>query len=154
MAAQSTQLADLLLNDKERPKVVAEVSHLIESQVSAKRGFSGTALRTAMSMARKASPNAIPNSVDHLLPEFCETLQPHFDAFQAQAETKDAATFTDYVQQRKAQISDEILAVTDRRADRSSNKTIKSMYAKLRSTAEEEVRNIAPGLARLVDQRR
>ena len=150
MAAHSTQLADLLLNDNERPKVVAEVSHLIESQVSAKRGFSGTALRTAMSMARKASPNAIPNSVDHLLPEFCETLQPHYDAFLAQG----SGTFADYVSQRKADISDEILSVTDRRAARSTNKTVKSMYAKLRSTAEDEVRNVAPGLARIVDPRR
>ncbi|MBR9812958.1 hypothetical protein GYB61_03755 [bacterium] len=150
MAAKSTQLADLLLNEKERPRVVAEVSHLIETQVSAKRGFSGAALRTALTMARKASPSAIPNSVDHLLPEFCATLQPHFDAFQAQG----TGTFTDYVKQRKVQISDEILAVTDRRATRSNNKTLKSMYAKLRSTAEDEVRNIAPGLARVVDERR
>ena len=149
MAAKSPQLADLLLDENERPKVVAEVSHLIESQVSAKRGFSGTALRTAMSMARKASPNAIPNSVDHLLPEFCQTLQPHFEAFQAQG----SGTFADYVEQRKAEISDEILAVTDVRAERSNNKTLKSMYGKLRSTAEEEVRNVAPGLARIVDQR-
>lgn len=149
MAAQSIQLADLLLDETQRAQVVNEVSHLIESQVAAKRGLSGAALKTAMSMARKASPNAIPNSVNHLLPEFCETLQPHFDAFQAQG----TGTFTDYVEARKAQISDEILAVTDRRAERSTNKTVKSMYGKLRSTAEQEVRNVAPGLARLVDAR-
>ena len=150
MSGDKPQLADLLLTDSERPRVVAEVSQLIETQVAAKRGFSGTALRTAMSMARTARPDAIPNAVNHLLPEFCEQLQPHFDAFHDSGK----ASFAEYVTEHKQSISSELLAVTDRRAARSSNKAVTSMYAKLRSTAEDEVRNVAPGIAALVDQRR
>ena len=140
-------LADALLTSNERPRIVAEVSQILETQVSSKRGLSGMALKTGLKMAKSRNPDAIPNAVDRLIPEFCEILEPYYADYKA----SDTAHFSTYVEERKTVIRDDILGIVDGRAAKSQNKTFVSTYAKLRGAAKDEVETALPKIAAVIE---
>lgn len=143
------QLADILLAEDYRDTVVDRITEVIEQQVANRKGLSGAGLRTAMKMAKSARPDILPTAVNRLLPEFCEALEPHFQQFQ----DSDEADFHAFVMAREDAVAEDMLAVTDRKADASTNKTFKKMYKQLRGSAGGEIRAALPHLAQLVQAR-
>ena len=143
-------LSDLLLDDARRPQVVSEIVELIESQVAARRGLAGAGMKTALAMAKKARPDMLTVVVERVLPEFCETLQPYYTEFLESGESD----FVGYVESRRDEIGQQMLAVIDARTERSQNQSVKSMYKRLRGSAGDELVNIAPKLASLVERYR
>lgn len=143
------QLADILLAEDYRDTVVAQVSDVVEDQIAKRKGLSGAGIRTALKMAKANRPDILPVVINRLLPDFCEALEPHFQAFLASDETD----FPRFVSQREEDIQEAMLSVTDARAEHSQNKTFKKMYRQLRGTAGQEVRAILPRLAVLVQAR-
>lgn len=140
------QLSDILLAEDYRSTVVTQITDVVEAQIAKRKGLSGAGVRTALKMAKANRPDILPIVINRLLPDFCEALEPYFQAFLQSDETD----FPRFVSQREEQVQEAMLSVTDARAEHSQNKTFKKMYRQLRGTAAEEVRVILPRLAALV----
>lgn len=144
------QLADILLADDYRDTVVERISAVIEEQVANRKGFAGAGLRTAIKMAKATrGDTVVSEAVNRLLPDYCEALEPHFQQFRDSDETD----FPAFVKAREDVIAEDMVAVIDRRAEKSNHQTFRKMHKQLRSTVGGEVRVALPHLAQLVQAR-
>jgi hypothetical protein len=128
-----------------RPKVVQSCVDLVESEVAAKRGLSGAAIKAGYKVVKALKPGMVPSVIDTLLPEFAAAMQPLFDKSTDGGAGSDA--FTQYITAHPDETADALLTVTDTRAERAQNRTVKKTYERLRGTAKDNVRTAVPGLA-------
>jgi hypothetical protein len=135
-------LADKLTSSENRPKVVAACVDLVESEVAAKKGFSGAAVKAGYKVVKTLKPGMVANVVDKLLPEWADALQPIFDENE-----QDADRFCAHLNGKPEQAADALLSVTDSKAENADNKTLKKTYERLRGTAKDNVAAAVPGLA-------
>lgn len=142
-----TVLSTALLDPATRPQVVDALVQLAESEVSGKKGMSGTMLRTAFSGARKASPGSVRKAVDALLPGVAATLDPHYAAKGEQA-------FGSYLSDpvRSGQVADELLAVADARARSVEGNALGRFYGSFRGRAKEHVVAALPTLGAALER--
>jgi len=140
----SSILVDTLGREPVRPKVVEETVHLIDSQVKTK----GFMLKAAYSTIKAIKGKFVPEVVDALLDEWLGKIQPHYDKW----ETAKSSTFADYVIARSDDVAEDLLQVTDERAQRTSHTTAKKMYMKMRDSAKRNVVEAIPELARLLEK--
>jgi len=137
-------LQELLLGDT-RPQVVDDCVALVDSEVAGKRGLGGIAVKGAYGVVKRIKPGIIRDAVSHLLDEFVQKLEP----FYAEA-TEASEDVTSYWSPRKGKIADALLGVTDKRAHKADNRTIRKAYDKLRPSAQKHVEAAVPGVARIV----
>lgn len=128
-------LADTLLNEENRPTVVADCSEVIEAEVKSKSGVSGFAIKTAFKTIKAFKRNIVPESVNALLEDFVAVLEPYYDEFKADG----GSDVKHFVTQNDARIADAMLGITDGRAQRSKHKTLVKAYTKLRPKGKEQV---------------
>lgn len=134
-----------LLEPTRRPTVVTALAGVIDSEVDAKSGLSGTAIKAAYKSVQKVRPGAVDTAANQLLPEFLVALQPFWDS-------KDAGTdFGDYLNARGDQVADALLAVTDRRTSE-ANPALAKAYSSLRGKAQDHVRASLPSLGSTIQQ--
>ena len=55
-----------------------------------------------------------------------------------------------YIDANATRVADALLAITDRKAERSTNGAVKGAYSKLRGMAKSNVESAIPGLAKIV----
>lgn len=134
-------LRDILLA-AQRPSVVADCVALVDSEVAAKGGFGGIAIKGAYAVVKAVKPGIISAAVDHMLDEFVARLEPFY--IEAPAE------FAAHLEKNKSRVADALLGVTDARASRAANATIKKAYEKLRPSAAKHVEAAVPGVGRVV----
>ena len=139
-------LADILLAPQRRQVVIRDCVRLIEAHVDSRSGIKGLALKTGMAMLNKAKPGLIERATAILLPEFATALEPLHQAYAASGSTD----FTAYLQAHAAQAAEALLQVADARVVESDSTVVKSTYARLRSSAETEVRSVMPALSQLI----
>ncbi len=144
-----TSLAKKLTTDDVPPKVVQACVELVEAQVAAKRGLSGMAIKTGFKVIKALKPGMITDTVDTLLPEFACSLQDIYD--KTADKTGEKSDFTRYLTDHSGEAADALLQVTDARAERAKNRTIKKTYDRLRGTAQANVRDAVPNLARALE---
>ncbi|MBI5508787.1 MAG: hypothetical protein HY903_08550 [Deltaproteobacteria bacterium] len=138
-------LKELLLAPAVRPKVIDDCVTLVDDEVAAKSGLAGLAIKAAYAIVKKVKPGIIREAVDHLLDDFVARLEPFY------AESLQAKSPVDsYFGARAEAIADALLGVTDARAERAKNKTIKAAYDKLRPTGVKHTAAAVPGVARLI----
>lgn len=142
-----TTLAEKLTAPPVRSKVVAACVDLVEREVEAKKGLSGVAIKAGFKVVQALKPGMIANVVDMLLPEFAGALQGIYDKT-TQGAANPSAAFTDYLASHTDEAADALLHVTDSRADRAKNATLKKTYQRMRGSAKENVATAVPGLAR------
>jgi hypothetical protein len=135
-------LADKLTHADHRPEVVAACVDLVESEVAAKKGLSGTAIKAGFKVVKTLKPNMVANVVDKLLPEWADALQPIYDKSQ-----EDPERFCAHLQEFPGEAADALLSVTDAKAEQADNKTLKKTYERLRGTAKDNVATAVPNLA-------
>jgi hypothetical protein len=135
-------LAEKLTSTENRPQVVKACVDLVESEVAAKKGLSGTAIKAGYKVVKTLKPGMVANVVNKLLPEWADALQPIYDANE-----HDADRFCTYLQEHPAETADALLSVTDAKAEQADNKTIKKTYERLRDSAKDNVSTAVPGLA-------
>lgn len=135
-------LADKLTSPENRAQVVQSCVDLVESEVSAKKGLSGAAIKTGYKVVKTLKPGMVSNVVDKLLPEWADALQPIYDANE-----QDTDRFCGYLKDHPGETADALLSVTDARAEGVDNKTIKKTYERLRGSAKDNVVAAVPGLA-------
>lgn len=127
-----------------RTQLVADCVDLVDAQVKSK----GIMIKTAYATVKAIKRRFVPEVVDGLLDDWLAKLAPHHDRW-AQAK---ASGFADYLIARSEDVAEDLLSVTDERAERTSHGTAKKMYGKMRDSAKRNVIEAIPELARLVER--
>ncbi len=125
-----------------RAAVIADTVELIDATVKEK----GFLMKGAYATVKAIKKRFVPEVVDSLLNEWLGKLQPHYDRWSAQPTT----TFPEYVIARSDDVAEDLLSVTDARAEKTSHTTAKKMYLKMRDSAKKNVVESIPGLAKMI----
>lgn len=142
-----TTLSERLLNDDVRPHLVKDCCAIVDRQVSAKRGLSGIALKTAYSTVKAIKRGFVPGVVNALLDEWVEKLAIFETEHAAKA---GGSTLEQYLIQERARVAEALLEVTDLRAEKTKHKTAKKIYLRQRPNALKNVEDGIEDLAALV----
>ena len=137
------------LQEMDRPALIKEAADLINEEVARKSGLSGMALKGGYKVVKKLKPGMIEDAVDHLLDEFTDALDPLYQDYQEQDEV---SSFEGYIKKHDRQAANDLLSITDSRAENSDNRVLKSTYSKLRGQAEKHVVEALPGVGRMIDK--
>ena len=140
----SSILVDTLGREPVRPKVIEETVGLIDSQVKQK----GFLIKGAYSTIKAIKRGFVSETVDALLDDWLGKLQPHYDKW----ETAKSSTFADYLIARSDDVAEDLLKVTDERAEKTSHTTAKKMYGRMRDSAKRNVVEAIPDLSRLLEK--
>ena len=138
-------LTELLSAPHERPAVVADATALIDRQVRATSGVSGLAIRSAYRVVSGVRPGMVASAVDGMLVPFANALDPFYQEHLASGEPLDQL-----LADQRTTMADALLSVTDDRAERSRNRTVKRAYVRVRGSARGHVEAAAPGIAELI----
>ena len=139
-------LADALKDDTKKAAIVNDCCTLVDEEVAAKGGLSGIAVKAGYAAVKGIKPGFIKSTIDHLLPEFAEKLDP---LWTEAAKTPAPGSF---LTSNKGRVADALLAVTDARAAKSNKGMVKSTYEKLRGSAKKNVEEAVPRLAKLLEK--
>jgi hypothetical protein len=142
-----TTLKEVLTTEAKRPKVIADCVALIDEEVKSKGGIGGLAIKGAYAVVKAVKPGFIAEAVDHMLDDFAAKLEPFYE--QAKAAGQTAAV---HMNARPADVANALLAISDERASRAKNQTVKKAYEKLRPTGQKHVESAVPAIGRLIDQ--
>ena len=139
-----SSLVEKLARDPVRPQMITDCVELIDAQVKQK----GFVIKSAYATIKAIKKKFISEVVDSMLDEWLEKIQPHFDKWSV-AKT---STFTDYVVARGDDVAEDLLAVTDGRAEKTSHTTAKKMYGRMREGAKKNVIEAIPALAQMIER--
>ena len=139
-----SSLVEVLGKPPKRETVIADCVNLIDAQVKQK----GFILKSAYATIKAIKKGFIPEVVDSLLDDWLGRLQPHYEKWSA-AKT---SSLSDYLVARSDDVAEDLLSVTDARAEKSSHGTAKKMYGKMRDGAKRNVVEAIPELAKLVEK--
>lgn len=142
-------LAEILLADDKRPMVIEECKILLDREVSRKSGFSGLAIKAGYKVVKKIKPTLIAEAFNDLIDDFAVRLEPIFADYQSQ---DSQGAFKDFIKQRDADAAEALLGITDDRARRADNKTIKKTYEKLRPYGKKNVQEAVPAIGEMIDK--
>jgi Family of unknown function (DUF6918) len=137
-----------LLDADRREAVVTDLQEFVDQEVAGKSGLSGGLIKTGYAAVRKVRPGIIRSAVDSMLDEFVAALEPYWAAYRSQP----VAGFGAYLAGRPHEVAQALLAVTDRRAQRSSRASVTNVYGKLRPKGEQNVVEALPRLGDLVER--
>ena len=140
-------LNDILLVPGNRPKVIADCAKLIEEEVDSKGGLTGLAVKAAFAVVKAVKPGFVNEAVDHMLDDFVKRLEPFWADAQAKNEPIGAL-----LNARAPQVADALLTISDDRAAKSTNNTLKKAYEKLRPTGKKHVEQAVPRVGRLIQK--
>lgn len=140
----SSTLVDTLGKDPHRPQVVEDCVGLIDAQVKQK----GFLIKGAYSTIKAIKKRFIPEVVEGMLDDWLGKLQPHYDKW----ETTKPSSFSDYIIARSDDVAEDLLKVTDERADKTTHTTAKKMYLRMRDSAKRNVVEAIPDLAKLLER--
>ena len=143
------QLKDIIEDEGKRKAVVDDCVVLVNSEVKSKRGLGGMAVKAAFALVKAIKPRILEESVDGLIDDFVEAVQPHYESFQ---NDNSSGTLETYLNQRGERVAESLLGITDRRAERSSSKTMVKAYKKLRPKGKVHVEQAVPGIGRVLDR--
>jgi hypothetical protein len=138
-------LSHYLTAPRQRPLVVADACTLIDRQVAATSGVSGLAIRSAYRVVSSVRPGMVATAVDGLLVPFSEQLDPYYQEY-----LSTGVALSEILESQRTSMAEALLAITDDRADRTSNRTVKRAYQRVRGSARHHVEAAAPGIADLI----
>ncbi|MEZ5211078.1 MULTISPECIES: DUF6918 family protein [unclassified Gordonia (in: high G+C Gram-positive bacteria)] len=124
-----SSLAPLLTD---RAAVSNDLAEVIDAQVKAQTGMSGTAVKGAYAAARKFKPGIVVAATSAMLPDFLDALSPLWDSRPA------GTSFGAHLAARSDEASEALLAVTDRQAQTAPAALAKA-YKSLRGKAKTYV---------------
>jgi hypothetical protein len=145
-----------LLDADRRGGVVTDLQALVDQEVAGKSGLSGGLVKAGYAAVKKVKPGIIRGAIDSLLEDFVAALEPYWAAYlaadRAAVPGQPASGFGAFLAARPQEVSQALLAVTDRRVERSSRAAITSVYAKMRPRGQENVIEALPRLGDLVER--
>ena len=141
-------LQETLLAPETKPHVTADCMTLIQQEVSAKSGVSGTTVKLAYKTVNAFASGYVQSMVETLLPDMIDRLEPYWADFTASG----AGDFGDYLVKRGDEVSEALLSVTDARAAASDRPTIIKAYRSVRGSAAKHVTGALPAVGALVQK--
>jgi hypothetical protein len=139
-------LQEILLTPETQPKVVTDGKVLIDQEVSEKSGISGTAVKLAYKTATSFAPGYFHNTVEDLLPQLAEQLEPYWADFSASG----GSEFGDYLAKRGDEVAEALLSLTDSLAEASERPIIVKAYRTVRGSAGKHIQAALPRVGDLV----
>ncbi len=143
-SAPMSTLKEVLASPTARPQVIADCERVIEEEVDSK-GLAGLPIKAAYKIVKAIKPGFVSEVIDHMLDDFAERLDPLYQAAVSRNEP-----VTAYFNARPGEVAEALLSITDQRAQRAKNQTLKSAYERLRSSAKKHVEAAVPRISRLV----
>lgn len=147
MSDQET-LTQKIGSEPTRSQVVKECVVLVDEEVQAKSGVSGLAIKGAYGTVKKIKPDFVTAAIDGLLDGWLARLEPYYASWRQAT----GSTFAQYVTVRADDVAEDLLAVTDARAETSKYKAAAKLYTKLRPSAKKHVATAVPKLGALVER--
>jgi len=138
----SDTLKAIITKPETRPVVVDECVDLVETEVQGK----GLIIRGAFKTVKKIKPGFVKGAIDGLLDDWLDKMEPYYGTWKAD----NSGGFSAHLSANKRDVANDLLTVTDERADSSKHKTAAKMYKKLRPSALNNVESAVPGLASLI----
>ena len=142
-------LKNIIGDQAKRTAVIADCVDLVNAEVKSKTGLGGLAVKAAFAVVKAIKPHILEESVDNMLDEFVDRLQPLYAKYQ---DDGSSGTLEAYLGARASDTADALLAITDRRAERAKNRTLANAYYKLRPKGKTHVEQAAPGVGRVLDK--
>jgi alkylhydroperoxidase/carboxymuconolactone decarboxylase family protein YurZ len=139
-------LPEILLAPDVRPHVIADSLTLIDSELADKSGISGSAIKLAYKTANSFASGYIRETVEKMLPEFAEQLQPYWADFTASG----GAQFGDYLAKRGDEVAESLLSISDAMAERSNKPVVVKAYRAVRAGAARHIQAALPRVGDLV----
>lgn len=139
-------LVQVLADPVKKSAVVRDAAQLVEMEVDARGGLTGFALKAGYRTVKALKPGIIEQVLHMLLPEFAPVLDPYVEKGRADGD------LAAHLRKHADAIANGLLGVTDRRAERTTNATIKRAYSTLRGSAQREVAASVPKLAGLIER--
>jgi hypothetical protein len=146
--SDETSLAAILGRESVRPQVVSECVALIDQHVKAKSGLSGVAIKGAYGTIKRIKPRFVPEVIDGLLDDWLAQVQPYYDRWRSGG----AGSLTEHLTARSDDVAEDLLSVTDGRAEGTKHTTAKKMYLRMRPSAKKNVIDAIPDLGRLIER--
>jgi hypothetical protein len=147
MTTAAATLQEILLAPETQPKVIDDCCALIEQEVKTLSGISGTAVKVAYKTVITFAANHVRYMVETLLPKLVEKLQPYWADFNSSG---GGGVFGDYLAKHGDQVSEDLLSVTDARAEGSDRPVIIKAYRSVRTGASKHIRAALPRVGDLV----
>jgi hypothetical protein len=144
--ATDTLSSRLLSDASKRPRLLSDCERLIDEEVASKGGLSGLAIKGAYKVVQAVKPGIIREAMDGLLDDFVKRLDPLFT--QHRTAGGEPKAFGDFLNRRTGEVADALLGITDDRAKRAKNQTLKGAYEKLRPQAKKHVEEAIPRVGR------
>lgn len=142
----NTLAARLLADPAKRPRLLTDCERLITDEVASKGGLSGLAIKGAYKVVCAVKPGVVRESMDGLLDDFVRRLEPFWASHTQNG--GDAKAFGDALTQKRTEVADALLGITDDRAKRAKNTTLKGAYERLRPQAKKHVEEAIPRVGR------
>jgi Family of unknown function (DUF6918) len=151
----SSTLKARLGADPPRAAVIADCVTLIDRQVKSKGGLGGMALRASYATIKAIKRGFVREVVDSLLDEWLDKLQPYYDKWLANqtgaAPAGGQGSFPEFVIARSDEVAEDLLSVTDKRAETTKHTTAKKGYLKMRGSAKRNVVEAIPELSKVIE---
>jgi hypothetical protein len=145
-SSDETLSGKLLTDTSKRPRILGDCERLIADEVDSKGGLSGLAIKGAYKIVCAVKPGIIRESMDGLLNDFVKRLDPFYADHRAKG--GDPKAFASALASRSSEVADALLGITDDRAKRAKNATLKGAYEKLRPQAKKHVEEAVPRVGR------
>jgi hypothetical protein len=142
-------LPDILSADGASKQLTADVQALVEQELNAKSGVSAAALKVAYKVVTAFAPGYYQSTVEQMLPDFLEKLQPFWADFQAGGA---AGTFGDHLASRGPEVAEAVLGVTDAMARGSERPIVVKAYNTVRGGAGKNIEAALPAVGALVEK--
>jgi hypothetical protein len=141
-------LSDAMLRPDVFPHVVADCQALVDNEVAAKGGLSGTALKVAYKAVKSFAPGYYETALKNMVPLFVDRLEPYWINFQASG----GGHFGDYLASRGQQVAESLLSVTDQMASTSHRAMVVKAYNGVRGGAAKNIEVALPNLGAMIQK--
>lgn len=146
MTDEDTLQQRLLADPQKRPRLLDDCVRLIDDEVASKGGLTGLAIKAAYKIVCAIKPGIIRDSMDSLLDDFVRRLEPFYAKHRSGG--GDPKSFGNVLAGQRSEVADALLGITDDRAKRAKNETLRSAYSKLRPQAKKQVEEAIPRVGR------
>ncbi len=126
--------------------LVLDALGALQAEVDDLGGFKGKLVEVGYDAVCKLRPNFIRSNVEHVLPAFVEVIDPHL------ATARSSVGVDRYFSDEADEIADDLLEITDARAEKAHHAIAKGIYSKMRGIAKNYVSNATPRLGALADK--
>lgn len=144
----ASALRVMLLAPEIQSHFVADCQTLVEQELSAKSGVSGTAVKLAYKAVTTFAPGYYQSTVEIMLPAMVDQLEP----FWADFAESGGSEFGDYLAKRGNEVSEALLVVTDTMATDSERPTVVKAYKTVRGSAGKHIEAALPSLGVMVQK--